>query len=63
MFNITPMVRNLLIINVIVFLLQLNGIVALDDFALHFFASELFRPIQLFTHIFMHADWAHLFSN
>ncbi|SFG42323.1 rhomboid family intramembrane serine protease [Pontibacter chinhatensis] len=63
MFNITPMVRNLLIINVVVFLLQINGIIDLQTFALHYFGSELFRPVQLFTHMFMHGGWAHLFSN
>lgn len=57
------MVRNLLIINVVVFLLQLSGVVSLENFALHYFGSDLFRPIQLFTHMFMHGGWSHLFSN
>jgi membrane associated rhomboid family serine protease len=63
MFNITPMVRNLLIINVVVFLLQSSGVIRIEDFALHYFGSENFRPIQMFTHIFMHGSWGHLFSN
>lgn len=57
------MVRNLLIINVVVFLLQLAGIVDADTFALHYFGSDYFRPVQLFTHMFMHGGWGHLFSN
>lgn len=63
MFNITPMVRNLLIINVVVYLLQLSGLVSIETFALHYFGSDMFRPVQLFTHMFMHGGWSHLFSN
>jgi membrane associated rhomboid family serine protease len=57
------MVRNILIINVVVFLLQSSGVIRIEDFALHYFGSEYFRPIQLFSHIFMHGSWGHLFSN
>ncbi|RDV17109.1 rhomboid family intramembrane serine protease [Pontibacter diazotrophicus] len=63
MFNITPMVRNLLIINVVVYLLQLSGVISIETFALHYFGSDYFRPIQLFSHMFMHGGWGHLFSN
>ncbi|MCJ8165822.1 rhomboid family intramembrane serine protease [Pontibacter sp. E15-1] len=63
MFNITPMVRNLLIINVVIFLLQNSGIVSMEDFALHYFGSDYFKPVQLFSHMFMHGSWGHLFSN
>lgn len=63
MFNITPMVRNLLIINVVMFLLQNGGIVTMEDFALHYFGSDYFKPVQLFSHMFMHGSWGHLFSN
>jgi membrane associated rhomboid family serine protease len=62
MFNITPMVRNLLIINVVVFILQGN-VFDYRQFALHHFGSDYFQPIQLFTHMFLHGGWAHLFSN
>lgn len=63
MFSITPMVRNLLIINVVVFLLQNGGIITMEDFALHYFGSDYFKPVQLFSHMFMHGSWGHLFSN
>ncbi|MBF8963997.1 rhomboid family intramembrane serine protease [Pontibacter sp. FD36] len=63
MFNITPMVRNLLIINVVVFILQANGVFDYRQFALHHFASDYFQPVQIFTHMFLHGGWAHLFSN
>lgn len=65
MFNITPMVRNLLIINVVIYLLQLSGVISIQDFALHYFGSDYFRPVQLLTHMFMHdtQSWGHIFSN
>ncbi|WP_242927756.1 rhomboid family intramembrane serine protease [Pontibacter vulgaris] len=62
MFNITPMVRNLLIINVVVFMLQ-DRLFNSADFALYHFGSQNFMPVQLLTHMFLHGDWSHLFSN
>jgi membrane associated rhomboid family serine protease len=56
------MVRNLLIINVVVFILQ-GSIFNPSVFALYHFGSDYFNPIQFVTHMFLHADWAHLFSN
>lgn len=62
MFNITPMVRNLLIINILVFVLQ-DKLFSSAQFALYHFGSEYFRPYQLVTHMFLHGGWGHLFSN
>ncbi|TXK37587.1 rhomboid family intramembrane serine protease [Pontibacter qinzhouensis] len=62
MFNITPMVRNILIINVVVFILQ-DRLFATGQLALYHFGSNYFQPVQLFTHMFMHGSWGHLFSN
>ncbi|WP_439880192.1 rhomboid family intramembrane serine protease [Pontibacter sp. MBLB2868] len=62
MFNITPMVRNILIINVVIFILQ-DRLFPANQFALYQFGSENFQPIQLFTHMFLHGGWGHLFSN
>jgi membrane associated rhomboid family serine protease len=62
-------VKNLLIINVIMFLVMYTG---LGDFAgrymvdwlgLHYFASPLFEPWQLVTHMFMHGGLGHLALN
>lgn len=62
-------VKNLLIINVIMFLVKLTG---LGDFAgtsmdtwlgLHYFSSPLFKPWQLVTHMFMHGGIGHLALN
>ncbi|MEI6184529.1 MAG: rhomboid family intramembrane serine protease [Bacteroidota bacterium] len=67
-FQILPVIiKNLLIINVIFFLAQ-NTVgkkfFDMDDlFALHTFQSSLFRPWQLITHLFMHGDLGHIFSN
>jgi membrane associated rhomboid family serine protease len=64
MFNLTPMVKNLLLINVGIFLadailpFELNR-----QLALYFVDSELFRPYQIVTHMFTHANLGHLFSN
>jgi membrane associated rhomboid family serine protease len=70
-----PIVKNLIIINVIMVLLQfiLAHTFRIDLQAylgLHYFRSELFRPWQLLTHIFMHgspldlnATLLHIFSN
>lgn len=68
-FEILPVViKNLLIINGLVFLAQYiteqQGIVNMDDlFALHTFQSQLFKPWQLITHMFMHGSIGHILSN
>lgn len=62
-------VKNLLIINVIVFLIKVTGLgdfggTDMDTwFGLHFFSSPLFKPWQLVTHMFMHGGFAHLALN
>lgn len=65
----TPVVLNLIIINALVFFAQsaLGGSsspINLNDlFALHHYKSEVFKPHQLVTHMFMHADFFHLLFN
>ncbi len=62
-----PVIKNLLIINGLVFLAQVtfrNSPYALEPiFALHTWQSELFQPWQFVTHMFMHGDFGHLFFN
>ena len=62
MFRLTPIVRNLIFINVIVFVISaitpLGGWLALWDVQ-----SPNFRPYQLFTYMFSHADFFHIFFN
>jgi len=67
--NIPTVVKNLLIINGIVFLIKLSGLGNFGGlhmeswFGLHYFSSPLFKPWQLITHMFMHADGWHLIMN
>ncbi len=63
-----PVIKNLLIINGLVFFAQITikntAFGTLEDiFALHTFQSELFKPWQFITHMFMHGDFLHLFGN
>ena len=65
----TPIVLNLIIINILCFLAQnmlggpgeVND--AMDLFALHHIGSEYFQPWQLVTHMFMHGGLMHLLFN
>lgn len=62
--NITPVVQNLLLINVVVFMVASFILPALNQwFALFNIQSEYFKPFQFLTYMFMHADFWHLFSN
>ena len=62
-FQITPMVRNLLIANVVIFLLQ-SSMPLIDDYgALYSLYSDRFMPHQFLTHIFLHGNVGHLFGN
>ncbi|EMR01272.1 rhomboid family intramembrane serine protease [Cesiribacter andamanensis] len=66
MFRLTPVVKNLLIINVAVFL----GALLLDVyqetvhfFALYYMGSDNFRAWQFVTYMFLHGDHMHLLGN
>lgn len=67
-FNILPpVVKNLLIINVLFFIAKIVGLkfnIDLDAImGLHFFTASDFRPWQIITYMFMHGDFGHLFFN
>lgn len=67
-FSFLPVVvKNLLIINVILFLADFVmarfGINLGNILGLHFFLASDFHPYQLFTYMFMHGNFAHLFFN
>ena len=68
-FSLLPAgVKNLLIINVLVYLaslvLHMRGIVDLEDsLALYFIGSDHFRPWQYVTYMFMHGSFEHLLFN
>ena len=62
-----PVIKNIIIINAVIFLLQWLPL-GLADFmqqnlALYSIKSELFKPHQLITHMFMHANFTHIFFN
>jgi membrane associated rhomboid family serine protease len=61
--QLSPIVRNLLILNVLIFLLQSVSPHFLDWFAMHPFTSAKFQPHQLVTYMFLHANFGHLLSN
>ena len=62
-----PVTRNLLIINVICFLLQkvfqMRGIDLSNLFGLHFVMADSFGLWQLVSYMFLHANLTHLFFN
>lgn len=67
-FGLPPVVKNIIIINVIMlagtFLAQkLAGLDLIEKLALYFPKSELFRPCQIVSHMFMHAGFWHLLFN
>lgn len=67
-FKVLPtVVKNLLIINVLMFLatvtLERFNIDLTDILGLHFFKASDFRIYQFVTYMFMHANFAHLFFN
>lgn len=62
-----PVVKNLLIINILLFLatftLKRFNYDLADLLGLHFFLASDFKPYQLFTYMFMHANFNHIFFN
>ncbi|MCI0750558.1 MAG: rhomboid family intramembrane serine protease [Flammeovirgaceae bacterium] len=65
MFNrLTPVVRNLIFINVIVFIGQQIAPLHLTELlSLWNVRSEYFKPYQLFTYMFAHGGFGHIFFN
>lgn len=65
MLNLTPVVRNIIIINVIVFILQnlFSALHVTEMLSLWNIGTENFRPYQLFTYMFVHGGFMHIFFN
>lgn len=66
--QLTPAVKNLLIINVLCFAACIvldysRGIDLSNIFGLHFVLASDFRPWQFATYMFIHGDLMHLFCN
>ncbi|MBN2765534.1 MAG: rhomboid family intramembrane serine protease [Paludibacteraceae bacterium] len=71
--NLTPVVKNLLAINIIMWLVTLvaPGFLSrwgvnfsvVDFLGMHYWAAEKFNPAQLITYMFMHGGFNHMFFN
>lgn len=67
--NLTPVVKNLLILNLICFIpfiLLSNDAYAskvLVNFGLFYFNSPHFKPWEIITYMFLHGGWAHILFN
>ena len=65
--TVPPVVKNLIIINVLMLLatsvLEMRGIDLTNILGLHYIQSPDFRPYQLVTHLFMHGGFMHLAFN
>ena len=67
MFRIPTITKNLLIINVLMFfatwVFARQGVDLNNLFGLHFFLASDFSLYQLFTYMFMHANFTHILFN
>mgnify|MGYP000653259986 FL=1 len=71
--NLTPVVKNLLAINIIMWLITLVapgflmrwgvGVSIEDILGMHYWGAEKFNPAQLVTYMFMHGGFYHMFFN
>lgn len=61
--NVTPVVKQLLIINIIFFIGSQFVEIANSFFALYYFESIMFKFWQPLTHMFMHGGIGHIFFN
>jgi membrane associated rhomboid family serine protease len=63
-FNTRSVVFNLILINIIMFLITLaTGDKMYEWCALFYPASPLFKPLQIVGHMFMHGSFMHIFTN
>lgn len=62
--RLTPIVKNLLIINIGIYLIQSFLNFNFVEFGgLRYIFADSFRPYQFFTHLFIHGGLGHLFGN
>ena len=65
--NTPPVTKNLIIINILCFMGAIvgeqYGIDLNDVLGLHYFESEKFKLYQLFTYMFVHSGFEHIFFN
>jgi membrane associated rhomboid family serine protease len=68
LFGLPPVVKNIIMLNVLMLLAYYaaNSVFGVDlnsMLGLYFPKSEQFKPIQILTHMFMHANFWHIFFN
>jgi membrane associated rhomboid family serine protease len=61
--KMTPVVQQLLILNIIFFVGSIFLKNSTELFALYYVESAAFKPWQIITHMFMHGGYLHLFFN
>lgn len=61
--NLPEITKNLIIINVIMFIATYMYPGLVDTLSVHYISSEQFRPWQLVTHMFLHGGTTHIFFN
>lgn len=62
--NLTPIVKNMIFLNVIVFLISNILPASITQYgSIYFYESEMFRPFQIVTSMFMHGSLMHLAFN
>ena len=59
----TPVVKNLLLLNILVFVACLVYPNLTEMFAMHYPSNPEFKPWQLITHMFTHGGFLHIFFN
>lgn len=61
--SITPIVRNLILLNIFVFILQFIIPNISDFIAMHYPTNPKFKPFQLISHMFAHGGLLHIVFN
>ena len=63
--NISPVVKNILLINIVFYIAQWTFPAITQNLELYPISSQQFRPWQLATHFFMHSTFSigHIFFN
>ncbi len=61
--RVSPVVRNLIMINIVVFIIQQFKPEVTFFISLFGIESEYFKPFQLFTYMFAHGGFFHIFFN
>jgi membrane associated rhomboid family serine protease len=66
--NITPVVKNIIMLNILMFLAYFAGKAVFnvnlnEILGIYFPKSDNFKPVQILTHMFMHANFWHIFFN